>query len=141
MRTRRWFPAVTRTYALCHRPPPRARLVDRHGGCLATTLIEQMSRLGARSAVTATPVETRRARSPRNLFARLGDRETLASLVAADPSIARPDEVEALVGAVRLATEPARYARTRRELSARAPTSVRKDCAAFGGLEGNCRCR
>lgn len=62
-----------------------------------TTPIEQMSRLGVRGlpllrhllkcGVTAKPQE----------FARLGDRETLESLIAADPSIARMDEV--LIGA------------------------------------------
>jgi ankyrin repeat protein len=62
-----------------------------------TTPIEQMSRLGKRGlpllrhllklGVVAKPQE----------FARLGDRETLEALIAADPSITRIDEV--LVGA------------------------------------------
>ena len=62
-----------------------------------TTPIEQMSRLGARGLPLLRHLLKRGMSAKPQEFARLGDRETLASLIAADPSIARLDEV--LVGA------------------------------------------
>lgn len=63
-----------------------------------TTPIEQMSRLGARGLPLLRHLLKRGVSAKPQEFARLGDRETLASLIAADPSIARLDEV--FIGAV-----------------------------------------
>lgn len=63
-----------------------------------TTPIEQMSRLGARGLPLLRHLLKRGVSAKPQEFARLGDRETLASLITVDPSIARLDEV--LIGAV-----------------------------------------
>jgi ankyrin repeat protein len=63
-----------------------------------TTPIEQMSRLGARGLPLLRHLLKRGVSAKPQEFARLGDRETLASLIAADPSITRIDDV--IVGAV-----------------------------------------
>jgi ankyrin repeat protein len=62
-----------------------------------TTPIEQMSRLGKRGLPLLRHLLKRGVAAKPQEFARLGDRETLESLIAADPSIARIDEV--LIGA------------------------------------------
>jgi ankyrin repeat protein len=62
-----------------------------------TTPIEQMSRLGKRGLPLLRHLLKRGVVAKPQEFARLGDRETLESLIAADPSIARSDEV--LIGA------------------------------------------
>jgi ankyrin repeat protein len=63
-----------------------------------TTPVEQMSRLGARGLPLLRRLVKRGVSAQPQEFARLGDHETVAALVAADPSIARIDDV--LVAAV-----------------------------------------
>jgi ankyrin repeat protein len=58
-----------------------------------TTPVETYSRLGARGQVLLRHLVQRGARASPAEFARLGDREMLASLIDADARIARDDEV------------------------------------------------
>ncbi len=91
-----WLSHARTTYAI-DRLLALGASID-HADVWETTPIEQMSRLGARGLPLLRHLLKRGVSAKPQEFARLGDRETLESLLAADPSIARADEV--LIGAV-----------------------------------------